>query len=176
MTLTSGERGAVADAVWDEPLAPHNASGSAGAALAAAGSGGLDPELVAAIHGTARIVQTMQSERPVVRPHVSGNTIRIKRGYDYGPASGRVLALTSSDWPDLTGAIEVRLCERDAARTLVQPMTVVTAAATGDQTVRVDWTAAQTAALTPGLRHLRVAAQLSGGVWADLADVELRID
>ncbi len=38
MALTSDERTAVADAVWDEALAGHATPGSAGAALAAAGS------------------------------------------------------------------------------------------------------------------------------------------
>jgi hypothetical protein len=42
MTLTTGERNATADAVWDELLAGHTTAGSAGAALTGAGSAG-DP-------------------------------------------------------------------------------------------------------------------------------------
>jgi hypothetical protein len=174
-TLDAGVRTAVAGAVWDEPLATHQTTGSAGAALATAGSGGIDPALADKIEDTHAMVQTIQSET-IVRPElVVGGVIRVARGYDYGPSSGRTLAVSSADWPDLTDALEVRLCERNAARTLVKPMVIVAASPTGAQTVRVDFTAAETAAMIAGVRPLRVAARLANGAWVDLADVELAV-
>jgi hypothetical protein len=162
----------VAGAVWDEPLASHQTSGSTGAALQTAGSGGIPPATQQQISDTHAIVQSLSAEQVVRQPLVVGSEIRVARGYDYTPSAGRTLALSSEDWPDLTGAT-VRLVERDAARTLVYPMTVVLASPTGAQTVRLDLTAAQTSAMPVGRRLLRVAATLGGGQEVDLADVVL---
>lgn len=163
---------AVAGAVWDEPLASHQTAGSTGEALQTAGSGGIPPATQQQISDTHAIVQSLSSEQVVRQPLVVGSEIRVARGYDYTPSAGRTLALSSEDWPDLTGAT-VRLVERDAARTLVYPMTVVLASPTGAQTVRLDLTAAQTSAMPVGRRLLRVAATLGGGQEVDLADVVL---
>lgn len=93
----------IADAVLDEALSGHVAAGSAGEAL------GLIDEI------KARTDTIEVGDVSIASPFdPSSNRLTLVRGDDY-PADqlGAIPPFTSSDWPDLTGATEIRLTVRE---------------------------------------------------------------
>lgn len=102
--LTSGERGAIADGVWDEALAGHLTSGTTGAALNGAGAAG-DPWGTAlpgaygagtagAILGRISAVEIAHSS-----PVATGGATTLYAGDDYATELGNQLTYTYSSTP-----------------------------------------------------------------------------
>jgi hypothetical protein len=101
MTLTGGERAAVADAVWDEALAGHATAGSAGKALSDIAAGGAAPTV-------AQIVDGVWDE-PIVShldPGTTGETLNAGGTGDpwdtalpgsYGPGTAGAIVGTNLD-------------------------------------------------------------------------------
>lgn len=89
-----------------------------------------------------------------------GETVQIVQGDDYHASDGRALEWTGDLWPDLTSAtIAFHIADAD-------PFTAegsVTDAGVGPQTVRVQLTAEQTAALNAGQHPFDVEATLESG-------------
>lgn len=109
------------DAVFDEALSGHIVAGSAGAALAAAGSAGdplTSPVPGAYVSGTAGFAlgRIGTGEITAVQPVSSdGTRLTLVRGDDYFEAEGRALAFSpegASDWPDISGATEILMTVR----------------------------------------------------------------
>ena len=113
----------IADGVWDELMAGHTISGSAGNYLRRVNAGTIT----------------------VTSPVTTDGDITIDQGYDYASADGRALEWTDSDevtWPDLTLATATFIIEGEleVTGTISNPA--------GPATITVELTAAQTAALT----------------------------
>lgn len=142
--VTPPTAGAVADAVWDEALSGHATAGSAGAALSAAG-GAADPLLNAVpgsyANGTAgyalgRIASGLLT---VVQPVLSDGFVRIVGGSTYKATIGTAIDVSSDGgWPSLPA---------DAAIKWLFGGTQLTGSRVDADTVRLELTAAQSAAL-----------------------------
>jgi hypothetical protein len=157
----------VADAVWDEAIAGHVAAGSTGAALQAAGSAG-DP-LSSAVPGSypsgsagAALGRIGSGQIETVSPVASDGDVEVYAGDDYLAEDGRALDWTDVDgnWPDLSGgSVVVRVSGyADFAGSIVNP-------GGASQGVRLELTAAQTAAVAPGKYRMQIiAAQADGDV------------
>jgi hypothetical protein len=163
---------AIADAVWDELLSGHTTVGSAGYYLANAG-GGSSPEVIAdavldelvSDHATAgslgQVVSAINTHTAgivpgaaitLVQPVTAAGDVTLVRGDTYSATDGRALAWSSSSWPDLTGAT-ITMTARDKSDAVgLSASGVVSGAGTGTQTVRVELSATDTAALTVGFR------------------------
>lgn len=107
----------------------------------------------------------------VTAPVATTGTVELVQGDDYLAADGRALDWTSTGWPDLTGAsVEWQVSLRGTET--VYPASVVDA-----DTVRVELTAEQTAALTPRqLRTYQLVATLPGGSIVTLTRGELFVE
>ncbi len=110
-------------------------------------------EAIIAALGTGTIVM-------VTPVSADGETVQIVQGDDYHASDGRALEWTGDLWPDLTSAtIAFHIADAD-------PFTAegsVTDAGVGPQTVRVQLTAEQTAALNAGQHPFDVEATLESG-------------
>lgn len=167
----------IVDGVWDELLAGHSTDGSAGEALAGAGSAG-DPwatplpgsyggdeagAILAAIEQKTALITTgapITLETPVT----TGGSVLIIQGDDYKAADGRALQWNSDSWPDLLGAtIELEL--RFGATVETEAGTVLSASE-----VQVELTSAVTAALPRTVGRYALRATLSDGDTVTLAD------
>lgn len=174
--LTSGYTtpptvGAIADAVWDELLAGHATSGSAGHYLTDAG-GAADPMMASPSDYDAGtlgyLIGRLAGGRITVRGMVTptGDMDEIVGGADYSASDGYSFDWTDADsevaWPDLTGATVTWHGRSPDGQETTLSMTVVTP--TGDKVVRLALTASQAAALVTtqtGLWTFTVWATLS---------------
>lgn len=164
----------IVDGVLDEPSADHLDAGSIGEKISTGGSGGIPPATQTQIDTIEAGVASMQGGMVTyTSPVVIGTSISIARGYDYLATDSRQIALSSTDWPVLTGAT-VALVERDAARTSVQAMSLVLTGA-GTQTVQLEFTDVETTAMTAGVYNYRVSATLAGGSVVDLCEVRMTV-
>lgn len=158
-----------ADAVWDELLAGHVTAGSTGAALSAAGSAGdnltsLVPGSYAsgtAGHALGRIAN---GQLTIVQPVLDDGFFRIVPGRDYLADDGMAFTFTKTAWPTLPDGTKVKFIF--GAETLDGERT-------GDQTVRLEVTAAQGTALAAaraGRQHYDMVATLPSGSVVGLAE------
>ena len=152
-----------ADAVWDEALSGHLTAGSTGAQLNSAGASG-DPwatDLTSGYSGTQAgnlLVQDYLKSLLISAENVSFSTpndpitgdLTLVRGDDYTVSSGRTLPeWSSADWTpfDLSSAASVTFKARTRySETIFEKAAVVIS----DTQVRVELTAAETAAFAVG--------------------------
>lgn len=130
--------GAIADAVLDELVTDHDTADSVGQRLQ--------------LLGAATVTLTA----PVA---ADGATLSLVRGDDYAFAQSRHLTFTSSSWPNLTGATEVRMTVRRRSEAFGSGSDPVWFTATdraasrvfgvGSQTVVFELTDTNTLTLTP---------------------------
>lgn len=166
---------AVADAVWDEALSGHATSGSAGEAMSAAG-GAADPLLnaVPGSYGSGTAGEALGSITGIkaktdlittgtsvtlTSPVADDSDVTIEQGDDYASADGRSLDWSSTGYPDLTGATVVMRVE---GITGTYTASVLTAGG-ATQTVRVELTDVQTAAIPVSRRGYEIQATLASG-------------
>jgi len=159
----------VADAVWDEALAGHSTAGTAGQALSASGSAS-DPLLNTvpgsyasgtAGHALGRIAN---GQLTVVQPVLDDGFFRIVPGRDYLAADGLAFTFTNTSWPTLADGTTVEFIFGDET---------LDGERTGDQTVRLQVTAAQgetLAAARSGRQHYDMVATLPSGSVVGLAE------
>lgn len=165
-----------ADAVWDELLSGHAVSGSTGEALTNASGGAIPTALQDAINNTYAIVSASGSIT-VVSNVWDGMTAIVKRGFDYLAADARQISITKDTWPDLTGATAIQLVKQDGLKTLVAAMTCTVDGVPGNQTVQLELTRVQTAALPAGAIKCTVAATLAtSGDIVNLIDLMLVVE
>ncbi len=104
----------IVDAVWDEPSGDHVTADTMGAQLntAAAASGASIAEDLEAIRAKTDLISAGGVTLQTPFNPLTGK-LTLTRGDDY-PAehAGRIPAFTSSDWPDLTDAQEIRMTVR----------------------------------------------------------------
>lgn len=131
-----------ADAIWDEPTADHQTSGSTGAALGSSGGGG--------------------GSVTYLGPVASDGSISIVRGDDY--KGSRALTFTSAEWPTLTGATVV-LTAISGTTVKLGPITGIV---TGTHSLSLELTAAQTGALVPAVYAFDIQATLADASIATL--------
>lgn len=148
--------GAVSDAVWDEALSEHGAAGSAGAALALAGSAA-DPLLNpvpgsyasgSAGHALGRIAS---GQLTAVQAALSDGFVRVVPGDDYSAAIGTAIDITGDSWPDVSGAEILWIFGE----------TTFSGLAVNASTVRLELTSAQSTQLgvdEPGQEYYSVVA------------------
>jgi len=131
--------GAIADQVWDETLAGHVATGTTGEKLDALAL------LDAVVFGPALTTESL---------------LTLVRGDDYRAEDQRAIEITSSDWPDLTGA-EVKMTMRRRKEafgsgsdpiwfTVSDTYSLRVTGVVGAQAVYFELTKTDTAALVPG--------------------------
>ncbi len=159
----------VADAVWDEALSGHSTAGSTGAALTAAG-GATDflsvvvPGSYAsgtAGHALGRIAN---GQLTIVQPVLDDGFFRIVPGRDYLADDGMAFTFSSTSWPTLPAGTTVEFIFGDET---------LTGERTGDQTVRLEVTAAQGTALAEarsGRQHYDIVATLPSTSVVGLAE------
>lgn len=115
----------------------------------------------------AQIVNALGSKVVAIFPVANGGNVTTYQGDTYNNTIGRPIDWTATDWPDLTGAtIRVYVGGLTFTGTVITP--------TGNQRVRLDLTATQTASIPTNVRRFQVVATLSGGGNATL--VEARWD
>jgi hypothetical protein len=112
----------------------------------------------------------------VVSPVASGGEASVYQGDDYANADGRALAWSSNGWPDLTSATILFMVRAQTGALFSKAGTVVSAGG-ATQTVRVELTATETAALQawPAESTLRLRATLASGGAATLVDSTLSV-
>lgn len=97
----------------------------------------------------------------------SGDAIELVQGDDYANGDARALSWSSTSWPDLTSA-SVTLYVKQGAGVVDIAGSVVSAGG-ATQTVRVEPTAIETAALDAGMEKFHLEAVLDGGHVVTLA-------
>jgi 5-hydroxyisourate hydrolase-like protein (transthyretin family) len=152
---------AIADAVWDEPIAGHTAAGSTGAALSIAQAAG-DP-LASPVPGAyppgtagAQIARIGSAQIGVSSPVTVTGRVTLHQGKDYHAADGTALAWTIASPIDLTGSAVTF----DFAG--VQCAGVVSGSA-GEWVVRVNLAAAALALVPTGVYPYELVAVLTNG-------------
>lgn len=155
----------ISDAVWDELLAEHTISGSAGEALAASGSAS-DP-LLNTVPGTyasgtagAALGNIGSGQIVTVSPVAQSGDVETVQGDDYSAVDARALDWTDtgSSWPvltDATIAITIREVSSYAG-------SVITATGTSKK-IRLQLTDVQTEAIPEGWHPFQAIATLTGG-------------
>jgi hypothetical protein len=179
---TAGE---IADAVWDEATSGHATAGTTGLAVATASSSD-----ATAANQTLILAQVnkITTGRVNVISHVHANDVVINQGETYSSTLNPLtFTFASGDsWPtDLTSYTITLIATQTHDTTGATPTSPATisqtgsvATATGDsRAVRVGFTAAQSAALTPGLYEYYLKASTgSGGSTVDwLRQGQLRV-
>lgn len=153
--------GDVADAVWDETAADHEAAGTTGALLAASGSAA-DP-LLNAVPGSyasgsagAALGRIGSGQVTIVAPVANDGAITLVYGDDYLSVDGRALTFAGDNWPVLTdGAVVLRV----QAAAVVSVAGVVTGAAA----CYVELEAADVESIGRGVYAYDLEATLSNG-------------
>lgn len=126
---------AVADQVWDEASADHVAAGSTGAKLALLGT------------GTVNVTAPVSSD---------GNTVTVKQGHAYNAADSLALEWTVSGYPTFVGAsVSVRI--------QTPTLTTLAGSVVDADTLRLELTEAQSAALAEGSWAYDVDVTLASG-------------
>jgi len=171
----------VADAVWDEAIADHDGVGSTGEQLAAAGAAG-DPwdtalpgaypagdagHILGALPAAIAALVGVPSFTVASAVSASGDAIELVQGDDYANGDARALSWSSTSWPDLTSA-SVTLYVKQGAGVVDIAGSVVSAGG-ATQTVRVEPTDIETAALDAGMEKFHLEAVLDGGNVVTLA-------
>jgi hypothetical protein len=145
MALTAGERTTVAGVVWTYVTRTLTSFGTL----------------------VAQIVNALGSKVVAIFPVANGGNVTTYQGDTYNNTIGRPIDWTATDWPDLTGAtIRVYVGGLTFTGAVITP--------TGNQRVRLDLTATQTASIPTNVRRFQVVATLAGGGNATL--VEARWD
>jgi len=113
----------------------------------------------------------------VVSPIAADGDIELVRGDDYDHADSRAIDWTSSGWPDLTGGtVEFTARHRTTGANDIEDEALTIVAATAPATVRMELTAAQTAALELGqVYQFDVQATLASGNIVTLARGDLNV-
>lgn len=163
----------IADAVWAEPIATQTTTGSTGAALATAGTGGIPPEVLTQLDVIEAALATLRAADLRVANVVANARIRLSRGYDYRAVAGTAVELRGTGWPNLAGATPA-LVEPGPERTPFATGTVVTSG-TGEQVVRFEWQDSVSGALEAGVASRRLMASLASGDVVHLADVVMEV-
>jgi hypothetical protein len=171
LTTSSGPTAAqISTQVWSEAIPGSFAAGSAGQKLNAAGSA--DDPLGNAVPGSyasgtaGRVLGSLgvisAAQVVTVSPvSADGSSVTIVRGDDYLAADARALDWTDAGnhWPDLTGAT-IAFTARRSPSVLTKAGSVVTPSGSS-KSVRVELTAAETAALGTGPWNFDVQATLA---------------
>lgn len=176
MTLTSGERGSIADSVWDEAQSGHTTSGTFGKYLdqqVSTVGGGSASAIADAVwdeltsgHTTAGSFgnklnsATVTTTSPV---NSAGTAISLVQGDDYKNADGTQLSFSSSSWSISGHTVKLHLVPIANDTTTALTITCTVSSATA---AYCELTAAQTAALSVGqyshaLRVTRTSATVS---------------
>ena len=151
-----------ADAVWDEALSGHTATGSAGKALASAGAAS-DP-LLNPVPGSypsgsagAALGSIGSAQVIITSPVANSGIITIYAGDDYYAVDGRSIDVTDASglWPDLTGATVTF-----KAGAFSKAMTVITPTGTAKK-VRLELTKVETASILPRTNPYKITAVLA---------------
>lgn len=172
----------IADGVWDEASADHNAAGTMGNKLNSAASAG-DPWTTslpgAYAGGTAgKIVGDLANEPlalTVITPvRADGTAIELVQGDDYDNDDDRALGWSSGEWPDLTGGSVTFYLDR-AAGVFSKAGTLETVGAGVTQSIYVELTDTETATFDIGTEDFQVLATLASGNKVTLAIGKCRV-
>lgn len=158
---------AVADQVWEELTADHQAAGSTGKQLT--DNGVVDDPLLHAVPGSyasgtagAALGRIGSGEITTVSPVATDGDVELYQGDDYLAEDGRALSWTDLDgnWPNLAGGTVVLRVSgyADFAGSIVN-------GGGAQQGIQVELEAADTAAVAPGKYRMQIiAAQADGDV------------